>query len=108
MYKLDARSINTRHFRLQLYSAWRLGYAKTDIGKLSAIEFRLEALEEQVETYSIMMLSRAFFLTSYFFNVFSSSLWSLLRENDKIFARVPYSWRYRSFWVGQNHLRLPV
>ena len=33
---------------MQLHTSWRLGYAKTKMGMLRAIEIRLQDLEEQV------------------------------------------------------------
>jgi hypothetical protein len=35
-------------FRVQLFTNWRLGYAKTKCGLLLAIDMRLQSIEEQV------------------------------------------------------------
>jgi hypothetical protein len=39
---------DARASRMQLHTSWRLGYAKTKMGMLRAIEIRLQDLEEQV------------------------------------------------------------
>ena len=39
---------DVRSSRMQLHTSWRLGYAKTKMGMLRAIEMRLQDLEEQV------------------------------------------------------------